>query len=324
MGKITTLVFASVVVFLVVTYLPGLPPYMEFTAQSITPPMELKGVLALNERLNNAEHLFKGEVKGAESFAVHKGSLYSGLHGGYIVKIVASKVIPVTKFGSSQCLGFWDEAKCGRPLGLKSGKDGYLYVADAYYGLYKVNTTTGASTLLVSKNVAINGKEPRLPNSVDVAKDGTIYWTDSSTDILLQDGLYALLGDGSGRYYLKGPKKGQKDIFLDGLPGLPDNLKSNGRGGFYVPLIVGRDMDHSVLSQQLAPYPTVRKFLARVLALIELSFQQVEALVPNYYTQRAIHWLLVHDKSGKVIWSRIEEGKKLHRRIQKGKVSRKK
>nr|CAD7407835.1 unnamed protein product [Timema poppensis] len=198
MGKITTLVFASVIVFLVVTYLPGLPPYMEFTAQSITPPMELKGVLALNERLNNAEHLFKGEVKGAESFAVHKGSLYSGLHGGYIVKIVANKVIPVTKFGSSQCLGFWDEAKCGRPLGLKSGKDGYLYVADAYYGLYKVNTTTGASTLLVSKNVAINGKEPRLPNSVDVAKDGTMYWTDSSTDILLQDGVYALLGDGSG------------------------------------------------------------------------------------------------------------------------------
>nr|CAD7264043.1 unnamed protein product [Timema shepardi] len=233
-------------------------------------------------------------------------------------------------------MGFWDEAKCGRPLGLKSGKDGYLYVADAYYGLYKVNTTTGASTLLVSKNVAINGKEPRLPNSVDVAKDGTMYWTDSSTDILLQDGVYALLGDGSGRllkynpvtntsevlldklhfangvilspledfvvvaetaasklqrYYLKGPKKGQKDIFLDGLPGLPDNLKSNGRGGFYVPLIVGRDMNHSVLTQQLAPYPTVRKFLARVLALLELSFQQVEALVPNYYTQRAIHWL---------------------------------
>ncbi|CAG2053521.1 unnamed protein product [Timema podura] len=103
MGKIATLVFASVVVFLVVTYLPGLPPYMEFTAQSITPPMELKGALALNERLNNAEHLLKGEIKGPESFAVHKGSLYSGLHGGYIVKIVASKVIPVTKFGSSQC-----------------------------------------------------------------------------------------------------------------------------------------------------------------------------------------------------------------------------
>nr|CAD7454077.1 unnamed protein product [Timema tahoe] len=153
------------------------------------------------------------------------------------------------------------------------------------------NKALGASTLLVSKNVAINGKEPRLPNSVDVAKDGTVYWTDSSTDVLLQDGLYALLGDGSGRYYLKGPKKGQKDIFLDGLPGLPDNLKSNGRGGFYVPLIVGRDMNHTILTQQLAPYPTVRKFLARVFALLELSFQQVEALVPNYYTQRAIHWL---------------------------------
>jgi len=38
------------------------------------------------------------------------------------------------------------------------------------------------------------------------------------------------------RYYLKGVKKGQSDIFIDGLPGYPDNIRSNTKGGFYVSL----------------------------------------------------------------------------------------
>ncbi|CAG7660341.1 unnamed protein product, partial [Allacma fusca] len=38
------------------------------------------------------------------------------------------------------------------------------------------------------------------------------------------------------RYHLKGPKAGQKDVFMDGLPGLPDNIRPNGKGGFYIVL----------------------------------------------------------------------------------------
>lgn len=38
------------------------------------------------------------------------------------------------------------------------------------------------------------------------------------------------------RYYLKGEKKGESDTFVDGLPGYPDNIRSNGRGGFFVVL----------------------------------------------------------------------------------------
>nr|CAD7454076.1 unnamed protein product [Timema tahoe] len=155
MGKIATLVFASVVVFLVVTYLPGLPPYMEFTAQSITPPMELKGALALNERLNNAEHLLKGEIKGPESFAVHKEYLPLssstlqpfGVSSSAVHLDFHLQMLQIVKIETLHQVGFWDEAKCGRPLGLKSGKDGYLYVADAYYGLYRVNTTTVPTSL---------------------------------------------------------------------------------------------------------------------------------------------------------------------------------
>lgn len=40
----------------------------------------------------------------------------------------------------------------------------------------------------------------------------------------------------TARYYLKGEKKGESDIFVAGLPGYPDNIRSNGKGGFYVAL----------------------------------------------------------------------------------------
>jgi hypothetical protein len=36
-----------------------------------------------------------------------------------------------------------DEHTCGRPLGMRMGKDGYLVVADTYKGLFKVNVATG-------------------------------------------------------------------------------------------------------------------------------------------------------------------------------------
>lgn len=45
----------------------------------------------------------------------------------------------------------------------------------------------------------IDGKKPGIPNSVAVSKNGDIYWTDSSTEFKLEDGVYTMLGDGSGR-----------------------------------------------------------------------------------------------------------------------------
>ena len=38
---------------------------------------------------------------------------------------------------------FEDEEHCGRPLGMRFDKDGYLVVLDAYLGLFKVNVATG-------------------------------------------------------------------------------------------------------------------------------------------------------------------------------------
>lgn len=93
------------------------------------------------------------------------------------------------------------------------------------------------------------------------------------------------------RYYLKGPKKGTHDIFLDGLPGLPDNLNSDGRDGFFVPLVFGRDADHPTISQIFGPFPLVRKLFSRIIALTELGFKTLHKIYPTVYSQTAIHWV---------------------------------
>ena len=66
---------------------------------SVKPAAELKGVLAPNDILNDAEILFTGELKGAESFDSYNGELYTGMHGGYVAKIVGKKIIPIVRFG---------------------------------------------------------------------------------------------------------------------------------------------------------------------------------------------------------------------------------
>lgn len=186
-------------VFLIVAFMPGLPPYVQFTEFRVTTPLPLEGSLSVNSLLNNAEQLYSGKVHGPEAFEDLKGVLYTGIHGGEIVKFVDGKIIPVAKFGQP-CGGFWDENKCGRPLGMKFGPDGHLYVTDAYYGLFKVNVNNGAKTRLVSTNEPVEGKINKIPNSVDVADDGTVYWTTSSCNFYLSDGVFDMLADGSGRF----------------------------------------------------------------------------------------------------------------------------
>jgi len=61
----------------------------------MTEPLDLEGVFNVNEKLNGAERLFEGEIKGPEGFAVFENTLYTGLRGGAVVKLVDDKLVPV-------------------------------------------------------------------------------------------------------------------------------------------------------------------------------------------------------------------------------------
>lgn len=168
-----------------------------------------------------------------------------------------------------------------------------------------------------------------------VSKSGDIYFTDSSSDFQLVDGVYTLLVNPSGRlfhynrqtkqtkmlidelffangvalspnedfvvvsetgasrlqrYYLKGAQAGQIDMFIDRLPGATDNLTPD-NDGIWVPLVMGVDNEHPAIWQSAAQAPLVRKFLARVIALIELPFKLIENLYPNLYSKTVVHLL---------------------------------
>ncbi|XP_046750858.1 adipocyte plasma membrane-associated protein-like [Diprion similis] len=331
----TTFIYIGLFLALI-TFLPGLPPHAQFVEYNISPPQQfLIDALKSNNRLDHAEILFEGKLKGPESFASYNGELFTTLHGGDVVKIIGHHIVPVAKFGRP-CDGVWMEKECGRPLGLQFDENGKLYVADTYNGIFKVDVVTGNYDMVVDISKPIEGTLPILVNSVDIAKNGDIYWTDSSRDFTLQDGVYTCLANPSGRlikydsltkrnivlvanlgfangvklskdesfvvvaetmtsrllkFHLKGDKAGTAELFIQGLPGLPDNIHTDGGDGFLVSLVVTADADHPILVHSLAPHPYIRKMLARFLYLLEAPFKLIEDIYPNYYTKRTVHWI---------------------------------
>lgn len=90
------------------------------------------------------------------------------------------------------------------------------------------------------------------------------------------------------KYHLKGVKTGQIDVFIDRLPGVPDNLTPDA-DGIWVPMLIAADKDYPAIFHSAANAPLLRKFVARVLALIELPFKLIEKVHPNFYTRSIVH-----------------------------------
>lgn len=66
------------------------------------------------------------------------------------------------------------------------------------------------------------------------------------------------------RYWLNGDKAGQHDIFIDNLPGFPDNIRFDGNDRFWLALYAPRN----ILVDGLAPYPFWRKVLVRAMLVL--------------------------------------------------------
>ena len=86
------------------------------------------------------------------------------------------------------------------------------------------------------------------------------------------------------KVWLKGDKKGRNEVFIDGLPGTPDNLSFD-NDGIWVALASAIDEKNPMPAHLLASFPLIRKFLARLLELIKLPFSFVESFYPNSLTQ---------------------------------------
>ncbi|XP_072749385.1 adipocyte plasma membrane-associated protein Hemomucin [Anoplolepis gracilipes] len=331
----------------IITFIPGLPPDSEFREFSPVPPRDYDSKKDTKNRLNNAQKLFEGRFLGPEALDSYDGQLYTSIYDGYVVRINEDDFVPVVKFGK-KCDGIWQEQKCGRPLGLKFDKKGNLYVADAYYGIFKVNVTTGEYNNVVDISKPINGKVPLLPNSVAVAENGDLYWSSSSMDFTLYEIVYIFFTNPTGRlirynaakkknevllenlavangvllsndesfvlvvestanriikYHLKGPKAGQHEIFIEGLPGIPDNLQSDGQGGFLVPIVITMNSEHPQLALILGPHPYLRKMIVRLLVMMKLPFKLLHDIYPTIFTEKVLHALGSYQGIGELFTS---------------------
>lgn len=273
-----------------------------------------EGPYAHNDLLSKAKRVHEDVLVGPEALAVGPdGHIYTGLLNGHIVRLVGEKVEDVAKVGTKDCAKeAGTRTDCGRPLGLRFGKDGLLYVADAFMGLLAVNVASGKVTQLVPLHKEVGGKNITFPDDLDIDKNGVIYFSDGSTKWNLDNFMYSVLerqSDGrvlkydpktkkvtvvvdgivfaNGvqladensllicesdlhriiRYYHQGPKKGQNEVFVDELPGFPDNIRPSSSGGYWVGIVAPRNDTNRLTIDILLDHPTILRLFVRAFHL---------------------------------------------------------
>lgn len=178
----------------------------------------MTGPLALNNFLDKSERLLEGRLSGPEHILIIGKDIYTGLNNGEVVRINGNHITHVAKFGQA-CEGVYEEKKCGRPLGMvHDAARNTLIVMDAYYGIWEVNLKSGEKKQLVSPDIVIQGENPRkagLFNSVALHSNGDLYFTDSSSEFGLEDGMYTVMANPSGRLVHWDRKKNVATALVD-------------------------------------------------------------------------------------------------------------
>jgi hypothetical protein len=80
-------------------------------------------------------------------------------------------------------------------------------------------------------------------------------------------------------------------VFLDNLPGIPDNMRLSRDGFFEVSLAMPRTKSEPMLTDYLSHYPLVRRFITRLVHFIELPFAKLQEIYPNFFTGILTHWV---------------------------------
>lgn len=266
--RLTLAVRRFVVLFVaVVITLLALPAPIRSSAWEPPRPPNLEGALAVNDALRDAERLAGGQLVGPNDLALDaQGRIYAGTTDGKIVRMTPDGPLEVfTETG-------------GRPLGLAFSPRGDLIVADGMKGLLRVDVEGHVEVLAREAE----GQPLMFVSDVAVARDGTIYLTDSSArhnygeqhfeileaqpsgrlvrfdpvsrtstviarDLYFANGIalapdesYALVAE-SGRYavtrvWLSGDRRNLKELFVENLPGFPDDLSFSPRGTLWLAL----------------------------------------------------------------------------------------
>lgn len=192
------------IVGLLFLYLLFWPVPIDPVAWTPPEPPTLSNVYQPNNRLAAVERLGVGAGVGPEDVAVDDwGRIYAGMEDGRILRFQAEGKEPEVFVNTR-----------GRPLGLHFDADGNLVVADAYRGLLSISPDGWITPLSTEQNdVAF-----RLTDDVDVAADGTIYFSDASSKFSIAEDILDVLEHGpNGRLLAYDPTSKTTRLLLDKL-----------------------------------------------------------------------------------------------------------
>lgn len=202
----------AILIFIMGMYLLFWPVSIDPVAWNVPDNRGYVGPYSPNHALAKITRLKLGGHTGPEDAAIGTdGSLYIATHEGAIVRYDPASG-DVAKFADTG----------GRPLGIEFGEPGTLYVADAYRGLLEISGD-GEVTVLADKTMS--GTPIRYADDVDVAADGSVYFTDASTKFgavrnggTLQASVLDLMEHGAnGRVLRYEPVTGKTTTVLEGL-----------------------------------------------------------------------------------------------------------
>lgn len=254
----------------------------------------LTGVYETNTRLANVKRLGIGEEFGPEGTAVDRqGQIYTGVDSGRILRLQSdgskSEIFSDTggrplglEFDSNGNLIVADAIKGllsvdpngevnvlaaesnGVPINfaddLDIAKNGIIYFSDA------TSKFSYDEVLLDWFELRPNGRLLSYdPNSGDTSvllddlyfANGVAVSPDQSFILINETFKYRIR-----RYWIEGPKKGQSDIFIDNLPGCPDNITCNGKDIFWVALFSGPETRKKM--DPMLSRPFIRKVILRL------------------------------------------------------------
>jgi sugar lactone lactonase YvrE len=188
---------------LAVGYLAFWPAPIDPLAYTPSAKPALEGPLAPNDRLQSAEILAQGQVDGPEDVEVDaEGRIYAGTADGWVVRVESDG--SVTRFAKTG----------GRPLGMALDVHGNLIVADGIKGLLRIAPDKTVTTLVTKAD----GVDFGFTDDLDVARDGTVYFSDASSKFGPGQYLYDMLeARPHGRLLRYNPATEQVDVLLDSL-----------------------------------------------------------------------------------------------------------
>lgn len=309
---------AAALVAALALYLLAWPTGMEPVAWTPPPAPPLEGVYAYNEKLKGIQKLAAGFGRGPEAVAVDAvGRVYVGYDDGRVVQFAPNgasytelvntggRPLGIT-FGPNGGVVIADAKKglllMGKKLltlateaeGLGFGFtddvdntkfDKNLYFTDAshkfgYGDHMKDLLEHGGNGRLLEYNAA-SEKTRVLLSGLQFA-NGVAVGPNDEYVLVNETGQYRVL-----RYWLKGERTGQHEVFIDNLPGFPDNITFNGRDTFWLALFAPRN---PLLDELLPGGPFMRRLVARLPA-----FAQPRAKMHSFVLGLGLDGRVVHN-----------------------------